>query len=64
MDVPDWLLRWLYLKVIERCLSWLWDRYGESVVEGYHVARYQLIRPFKPTPITTAILVVEVVELD
>jgi hypothetical protein len=63
MDVPDWLLRWLYLKVIERCLSWFWDRYGESVREAYHVARYQLAKPFKSPPKTTATLMVEVVDV-
>lgn len=61
MDIPDWLARGLSLWAIGKGIDWVWDRYSESVLDGYHVARYQLTKPFKPPPKTTATLVAEVV---
>lgn len=63
MDIPDWLARWLAQWIVNKGIDWAWDRYGESVLEGYHVTRYQLTKRFKPPPKTTATLVVEVVRV-
>ncbi len=42
---------------------WVWNHRGK-LTGWYYIASYQLTKPFKPPPKTTATLIVEVVELD